>query len=69
MKKMDGPEAQDGYKMWGNDVQKDIKSAKLYKNKVADLELDHSACRNWWNHIKRTAQILTELPRYALSLK
>ena len=43
------------YKMWRNNVQKEIKSAKrlYYRNKVADLELDHSSSKNWWNHIKR----------------
>ena len=43
------------HKMWRNNVQKEIKSAKrlYYRNKVADLELDHSSSENWWNHIKR----------------
>ena len=42
------------YKMWRNNVQKEIKSAKrlYYRNKVADLELDRSSSTNWWNHIK-----------------
>ena len=33
------------YKMWRNNVQKEINSAKrlYYRNKVADLELDHSS--------------------------
>ena len=36
------------YKMWRNNVQKEIKSAKrlYYRNKVADLELDHSSSKN-----------------------
>ena len=43
------------YKMWRNNVQKEINSAKrlYYRNKVADLELDHSSGKNWWIHIKR----------------
>ena len=43
------------YKMWRNNVQKEINSGKrlYYRNKVADLELDHSSGKNWWNHIKR----------------
>ena len=43
------------YKMLRNKVHKEIKAAKrlYYRNKVVDLELDHTSSRNWWNHIKR----------------
>ena len=54
------------YKMWRNNVQKEIKSAKrlYYRNKVADLELDHSSSKNWRNHIKRlTGKDINELQR------
>ena len=33
--------------------RKKLSLLSVYRNKVADLELDHSSSKNWWNHIKR----------------